>query len=358
MRYPRIYAAVFDSPWAIQLTKLEAIIELIEFKAAGGMYSADEIRVRTQFSPEERDRLRAEWEQAQLGSDPGRIRILSENDARTSESGAPVRRVGTIAVLPIAGVIAHRISSVNQLSGPGGTSTEGLGQQFDAVIADPDVVAVVFDVDSPGGSVFGVQELADKIHAARGTKPIVAVSNALAASAGYWLASAADEVVVTPSGEVGSIGVYGLHQDVSRAADAAGYTHTFISAGRYKVEGNSFEPLGDEARAAMQGRVDDYYRAFTSAVARGRGVSAVDVRNGFGEGRVVGAQQAVKLGMADRVATLDETIARLANPRSRAHVGQRAEHDPTDDFYYEPLPPKGSAADLDYRRRRARLHAV
>lgn len=336
MKYPRIYRAVMSSPWAIQQEKLEAIIELIEFKAAGGMYSAEELQ------------------------------------ARTGDSGPQASTTGGIQVLPIMGVISQRINMMGELSGPGGTSTEQFGQQLDAAVADPSISAIVFNIDSPGGSVFGVEELANKIHAARGTKPIVAVANSLAASAAYWLAAAADEVVVTPSGEVGSIGVYGMHQDVSRAADAAGYTHTFISAGKYKTEGNSFEPLGDEARAAMQSRVDDYYRAFTSAVARGRGVSAADVRNGFGEGRVVGAQQAVKLGMADRVATLDETIARLANPRQRARVGQRTEDDQPPISAFDEgwracearnaeraiAAEDADLMDLDYRRRRGRLHSV
>jgi len=195
---------------------------------------------------------------------------------------------------------------------------------------------VVLDVDSPGGAVNGVEELADEMLRARGQKPVVAVANTLAASAAYWIATAADEVVVTPSGEVGSIGVFAVHEDFSAALEAAGIRVSLVSAGKYKMEGNPYEPLGDEGRAALQERVDDYYGMFVGAVARGRGVAAKDVREGFGQGRLVGARQAVELGMADRVATLDETLDRVA----RRVAGNRS---------------RRGALSLEARRRRLRL---
>jgi ClpP class serine protease len=99
-----------------------------------------------------------------------------------------------------------------------------------------------------------------------------------------------------------------------------------ISAGKYKVEGNPFEPLSDEARAAFQARVDDYYRMFVDAVARYRGVSAAEVRSGFGEGRVVGAREAVRLGMADRIATLDEALSRLQGSSASKRPGAQAHY--------------------------------
>ena len=92
-------------------------------------------------------------------------------------------------------------------------------------------------------------------------------------------------------------------------AEKAGVKVTMISAGKFKTEGNEFEPLSDEARAAIQKRVDGYYSSFTGAVAKGRGVTPSAVRGGFGEGRVVGANEAVSLGMADRIGTLESTLA-------------------------------------------------
>ena len=96
--------------------------------------------------------------------------------------------------------------------------------------------------------------------------------------------------------------------------------YTLVSAGKFKVEGNPFEPLADEARGELQARVERVYADFVSAVARGRGVSAEAVRSGYGQGRVAGAKQAVALGLADRVDTLEGTIARLSTPQARASV--------------------------------------
>ena len=202
-----------------------------------------------------------------------------------------------------------------------------MARQFRAAMADPDIGRVILDVDSPGGQVGGVEELAREIYQARGQKPVTAIANGLAASAAYWIATAADEFVVTPSGQVGSIGVFGMHQDVSAALEKDGVKVTMVSAGKYKTEGNPFEPLTDEARAAMQGMIDEYYSLFVDAVARNRGVDAAAVRGGFGEGRVVTAQAAVRLGMAARVAPFDEVVSgMLARPRG----GQKAAR--ADDF--------------------------
>ena len=137
------------------------------------------------------------------------------------------------------------------------------------------------------------------------------MANTLAASAAYWLASAADEMVVTPSGSVGSIGIVAMHEDVSKALEAEGVKVSIVSAGKYKTEGNPYQPLSVEGRAYLQSQVDQFGGMFVDGVARGRKVSSSQVRNGFGEGRMVLAAGAVRAGMADRVATFDETLARF-----------------------------------------------
>jgi signal peptide peptidase SppA len=225
------------------------------------------------------------------------------------------------------GVISVR-GTISQHAGPcedliGGGSTEGIASALRAFLSDDDVSKIVLDIDSPGGTSYGVAELADEIIKSRGQKPIIAVANSLAASAAYWIAAACDQVFVTPGGLVGSIGVYCIHQDISKAADDAGVKVTFISAGKYKVDGNQFEPLGDDARSRVQARVDDVYGQFVRDVARGRGLPEATVRSGFGEGDVVTAKKAVAEGMADGVMTLDAVIAktfRLAEPTSGAKV--------------------------------------
>ncbi|HEV8642066.1 MAG TPA: S49 family peptidase [Methylomirabilota bacterium] len=273
-QYPHIAQYVREHPWAILPATLDTIVEVLRLRAGGARLSDEEIRAR-------------------IGA----------------ASPPALRALGGVQVLPLFGVISHRMNLMTDISG--GTSTEQFAAAFQRAVNDPQVGAIVLDVDSPGGSVFGIQELADVIYGARGSKPIVAMVNATAASAAYWLASQADELVVTPSGQVGAIGVLAIHEDLSKMAEKAGAKVTYISAGRYKSEGQAFVALDETARAAMQQRVDDYYAAFLGAVARGRGVTVSDVKGGFGEGRMISAAAAQTLGMVDRVATFEATLERL-----------------------------------------------
>jgi signal peptide peptidase SppA len=250
------------------------------------------------------------------------LREAADRTGTTAAAQPPATaRRGSVAVLPVMGRIVQRGSFWSSLFGD--TSTEALRVALREAVADPAVSAIVLDVDSPGGQVSGVPEIADDLYALRGRKPIVAVADTLMASAAYWIGSQADEVVIAPSGAAGSIGVFAMHVDQSELLAAVGITVSLISAGKYKVEGSPFEPLDDEARAAIQHDVDAYYGMFTRAVARGRGVSVADVRAGYGEGRVLTAQDAVREGLADRVDTLEGTIARLA--RGGRVGGARAE---------------------------------
>jgi signal peptide peptidase SppA len=230
---------------------------------------------------------------------------------------------GGIAVLPLYGVVTQRGNMVDDVSGPGSVSTQQFASALRQALADDSVSQILIDIDSPGGSVYGVSELADEIVSARAQKPVVAIANSLAASAAYWIGCSASEFYVTPCGEVGSIGVWQAHFDYSQAFAAEGIQPTLISAGKYKVEGNPYVPLDEEAQGFMQSRVDDYYASFTKAVARGRGVPIAQVREGMGQGRVLGANAAQAQGMIDGVATFDEVVRKMrrdakSNARPRA----------------------------------------
>ncbi|MER2514912.1 MAG: S49 family peptidase [Candidatus Accumulibacter phosphatis] len=156
-----------------------------------------------------------------------------------------------------------------------------------------------------------MSELADEIVSARAQKPVVAIANSLAASAAYWIGCSASEFYVTPGGEVGSIGVWQAHFDYSQAFVTKGVKPTLIAAGKYKVEGNPYVPLDEEAQGFMQSRVDDYYASFTKAVSRGRGVPIAQVREGMGQGRVLGGDAAQAQGMIDGVATFDDVVRKM-----------------------------------------------
>lgn len=216
---------------------------------------------------------------------------------------------GKIAVLPVRGVIEQRLGIWGYYFG--GVGCDDLGRAVDALMANKDVAAVVLDIDSPGGSTCGVRELADKLMRHRGKKQLVAVANSLACSAAYWIGCSCDQFYATPGADVGSIGVYCTHEDVSVAMQESGVKVSFIQAGKYKTEGNSYEPLTDEAKTHLQSLVDDSYSQFVNGVAAARGVSAKEVRSGYGEGRFFTASQALERKMIDKVMTLEEVLQKL-----------------------------------------------
>ena len=225
------------------------------------------------------------------------------------------RPSGRVALIPVLGILTQHATPLE--SWWLATSCDSVSRQIKAAMSDPGIDKIVLDCDSPGGSVFGVAELAAEIRAARAVKPIIGVANSMAASAAYWIASACGELYVTPSGTVGSIGVIAAHEDVSKALELAGVTVTLITAGKYKSEGTSFAALGREARDAMQSDVDGYGRDFLRDVAAGRGVSVDTVRRTFGEGRMLRGADAVKVGAADGVATFSDVIAgRARSPKT------------------------------------------
>lgn len=282
-KYSRVATSFFNRPLAILEEKAEEIAAFLNVKLAGG-----------DIAPE----------QAEL--------VAAEN-RRPSP-----KRSGTIAVLPLYGVIAQRMDMFMEFSG--GTSTEQFGAALDELVENEEIKAIVIDVESPGGSVTGVPELFTKIMEAREKKYIVAVANSMAASAAYWLSSAANEIYVTPSGEVGSIGVITVHEDYSKAYEEAGIKPTIIKAGKRKWDANYYEPLSDEAKSAIQEDVDEFYGMFISSVAKGRGVSVETVRNEYGQGLMLTAKKALKAGMVDGIATLDEVLKKLGAGHSTTSV--------------------------------------
>ena len=252
------------------------------------------------------------WSQSVPASSETRETVATDRAARDARSMATASSTsGGIAVLPLYGIVMQRGNMVQDVSGPGVTSTQVFSNALKAALQDGGVSQILIDIDSPGGSVYGVAELADEILAARKIKPIVAIANSMAASAAYWIGCSASELYVTPGGEVGSIGVWQAHQDMSAALDAAGVKTTLISAGKYKTEGNPYAALDEDATAFLQSRVDDYYGAFVTAVAKGRGVGVAAVRDGMGQGRVLGADAALGARMVDGIATMPEVIRKM-----------------------------------------------
>lgn len=288
-QYPNILRAVLATPWAIDHDSVAwaAIVDVLALRSAGRGLTDEEISAR----------------------------IAGAQNGPRQGGGRSGGGIG-VYQLPIYGVITPRGNMMARSSG--GTTAESILTEFRAAMADPAVDGIVLDIDSPGGAVEGVDELAAEIRTSRGTKPIVAVANYMAASAAYWIASAADEIIASPSSMVGSIGVFTAHDDISEAQAKLGIKRTVISAGKHKAEGALGQPLSDEALAHVQGMVNDHYSAMTTAIAKGRTygdrkVSVETVRGStYGEGRGVLAKAALAAGMVDGVDTLDNTIRRVA----------------------------------------------
>lgn len=234
-------------------------------------------------------------------------------------TGGPAPRApqkgGAVQVIPIVGAIAPR-SRESWFGSVAGM--DSVRDRLRRAAAAPDVASIVLDIDSPGGTVAGTAETAAAVAEAAAIKPVIAVANTLAASAAYWIGSRASEFVASPSAEVGSIGVIGRHVDMSRLEERLGIKTTLVKAGKYKGEMSPFAPLTPDALAALQASADDAYGAFVADVAAGRRVSERRVREGFGEGRVLGAKAALAEGMIDRIATLDEVVAGASAGQGKA----------------------------------------
>jgi len=295
MNHQLLVAEYLATPWALMPERLSAVTAVI-----------------------------ARWSGDARASDEVMHSVAADRNARDARRQSSVSNSGGgIAVLPLYGIVTQRGNMVDDVSGPGTASTQQFSNILRAALQDETVSQILIDIDSPGGSVYGVAELADEIISARAQKPVVAIANSLAASAAYWIGCSASEFYVTPGGEVGSIGVWQAHQDYSKAMDEAGVKTTLISAGKFKVEGNPYAPLDEEAQGFMQSRVDDYYAAFTKAVAKGRGVPISQVRDGMGQGRVLGADAALASSMVDGIATFENVVKKMRRD-ARAQIKPNA----------------------------------
>jgi signal peptide peptidase SppA len=249
-----------------------------------------------------------------LQLDRASLRVLAEERQAVAARPANGRRAaGEIAVIPLLGALTQR-------GGMSSQGTDDVARAVDEAARDADVSAIVLEVDSPGGEVYGVDEAAAVVRRARAGKPVVAAVNSQACSAAYYIASQATEIIVTPGGEVGSIGVYTAHEDWSRAVDEMGVVVTLVSEGEGKVDGNPYAPLSEEALADMKATVGRYYGMFVAAVSAGRNQPRDRIREEW-KARVYGAKDAVRLGMADDVGTLDDAVRRASSlARSRKAV--------------------------------------
>lgn len=225
------------------------------------------------------------------------------------------------SILPIVGSLVNRGAWIGASSGL--VSYEGLAAQMREAASDPEVSAILLDIDSPGGEATGMFGLARLIREVNQTKPVLAMVNDVAASAAYGIASSAREIIVSPTSMVGSVGVVLTHLDRSGELEKKGVKATLIHAGAHKVDGNSLGPLSEDVRADLQAEVMKFYDQFVGLVAEGRTGRMTEAQVRATEARVYFGADAIDIGLADRVASLDEVLAEFSTTTALGATSKR-----------------------------------
>jgi ClpP class serine protease len=229
-----------------------------------------------------------------------------------------------IAVVPVLGVLTARADWFTTLCG--WTTYEGLAAIFDSAEREPRVKAILMDIESPGGEAAGMIDIAERIMAARSSKPVWAVANGYAFSAAYAIAGSAELLLVPRLCQVGSIGAVSIHCDQSGADSLAGERYTAIYAGARKVDGWGHAPLSEDARGAIQASVDYCRTAFANLIGRqGRMTAKAAMAT---EAGVYHDQEAVNAKLADRVGTFEDALAELTERAGGTQSRMRAFNTP------------------------------
>lgn len=304
----RLASRVFDEPLMIEPQKLRTVIQVLEprlLRTGAGFTreqlslpiigdgtgaSLTEIDIRPGADPDISPELRIDHRDIAI---QGLGRRRRDRDELTVQD--------SIAIIDVIGILVHRHHGLNAFSGL--TSYEMLRAELDQAVESPDVNGILLRIDSPGGEVSGVFDLADQIRAANQAKPVWAVAEDRALSGAYALASGARRLYVTQNGFTGSIGVIMAHVDQSKFDEQQGVKVTEIFAGAHKADGSPHRPLDDEAHAEFQRIVDDIYALFVAHVARNRSLEEGQVR--ATEARIYMGQEGRELGLADRVGSLE-----------------------------------------------------
>lgn len=267
-----VIAALHAAHWAIRQDALHQMMEIAS-----------------------RENVIPEALQAKLGQP------ANDDDSMTVRDG--------VATIALSGPLFRYANIFTQISGA--TAYAMLATDLQQALDTPQVKSIILEIDSPGGEVNGAAELADMIYAARGQKPIVAYISGDGCSAAYWLASAADEIVIAQTAIVGCIGTVASLVDTTAADEMMGVRRIEIVSSQTPKKRPP--PMSGEAQAQVQTVVDDLSTVFIEAVARNRGIGFDVVLSDFGEGGVFVGEAAIAPGLADRLGSYESLHAELAS---------------------------------------------
>jgi signal peptide peptidase SppA len=308
---PHLAGRVFGVPLLIQPQKLSVILQAIgpRLGIPPGEFEIEGLGVpvvaRVTQSPLDE------------GDDPDEM-----DDAARSQKPYLVTPEG-VAVIGVSGTLVKKASWLDSASGL--QSYESIRADFQDAVRDPRIQGILLDVDSPGGEVGGLFDLADEIYNARAEKPCFAIADDDAFSAAYAIASSAQRLFVTRTGGVGSVGVIALHLDQSGFDEKVGRKYTAIYAGARKNDFNPHETLSGSAKDELQSEIDRLYDMFVGTVARNREMKPALVRNT--EAGLYYAEKAISAGFADQVGTFDDALGAVleaATARKQARVAASA----------------------------------
>lgn len=240
--YPRIERELFQTPWLILPNTHQTLVKAFQAHITGKQ-SND---------------------------------VLPEDEAMAEDEVPVIVAPSSIAVITVEGIIGKRLGLLETMCG--GCDLNNVAEAIDKVMADDSIDTIVFDFYTPGGTVTGVPELAAKIAEVSKVKNTIAYVDMLCASAGYYLASQCNVVLSAPSADLGSVGVYALYLDETRALEQEGLKVNAISAGKFKLAGASFKPMTDEERGMFQADVDKIYTEFKDAVTSKRNIKEEDLQ--------------------------------------------------------------------------------
>jgi len=304
MKFAHVAQQMFNRPLLLEPRKADIVVAALADRL--GIVQLSTVRDGRQVALDA-EALSGE-KMAALEDDPARYKPYTVSDG--------------VAVIPIEGILVNKWG-LHPYSGL--TGYDGIMVKLLEANEDPDVEAIVLEIDSCGGEVAGCQDLADMIFAVSqrggGDKPVWAILSEVAYSAAYWLASACDRIILPETGGVGSIGVLVMHVDWQDALDEAGIKVSLIHAGSHKVDGNPYEHLPKDVRDSLQEEVEDIRLMFAGAVAQNRGLKLEDVlateARCYPGGSRNGRRTALDAGLADAVMSPMEAWTELQSALGR-----------------------------------------
>lgn len=247
----------------------------------------------------------------QVAAREGDVSALATRAGRPMDGAPRVDLRGDTAIIPVRGPIFRHAGLMTEVCGA--TATATLARDFQTALDNPAVKTILLDIDSPGGEATGIHEFANQVYAARSRKTVKAYVGGMGASAAYWIASAASQIVVDETAMLGSIGVVSTYTDTRQREEKAGMRRVEIVSST--SPNKRLDPTSEKGRASIQAVVDQLADVFIGDVARNRGVSRERVVNGFGKGGLLVGADAVRAGMANGLGSL-EGLVRGEAPRA------------------------------------------